>query len=66
MESAQVKDTMTAQEVADYLGVKRATIYKWSKYGDLPNRQVNERVRLYNRTQVDEWVKNENNKEGES
>ncbi|EOI8082573.1 helix-turn-helix domain-containing protein [Listeria monocytogenes] len=48
---------MSAQEVADYLGVSRPTIYKWANYAKLPSRQINGRVRLFNRSQVDEWVR---------
>lgn len=57
METSQVKETMSAQEVADYLGVKRATIYQWANYAGLPSKQVNSRLRLFNKTQVDEWVR---------
>ncbi|EAD0080250.1 hypothetical protein AWI85_06135 [Listeria monocytogenes] len=52
-----MKETMSAQEVADYLGVSRPTIYKWANYAKLPSKQINGRVRLFNRTQVDEWVR---------
>ncbi|EAG7074003.1 helix-turn-helix domain-containing protein [Listeria monocytogenes] len=52
-----MKETMSAQEVADYLGVSRPTIYKWANYAKLPSKQINGRVRLFNRSQVDEWVK---------
>ncbi|EAE3526893.1 DNA-binding protein [Listeria monocytogenes] len=52
-----MKETMSAQEVADYLGVSRPTIYKWANYAKLPSRQINGRVRLFNRSQVDEWVR---------
>ncbi|MBC6134281.1 excisionase family DNA-binding protein [Listeria booriae] len=60
------KTTMTALETAEYLGVNRATIYRWSLYAGLPSKQVNGRVRLYNKEKVDEWVKGEDNelKEG--
>ncbi|EPV0784933.1 helix-turn-helix transcriptional regulator [Listeria monocytogenes] len=52
-----MKETMSAREVADYLGVSRPTIYKWANYAKLPSRQINGRVRLFNRSQVDEWVR---------
>ncbi|EAH0455626.1 helix-turn-helix domain-containing protein [Listeria monocytogenes] len=52
-----MKETMSAQEVAEYLGVSRPTIYKWANYAELPSKQINGRVRLFNRSQVDEWVK---------
>ncbi|HAM1279619.1 TPA: helix-turn-helix domain-containing protein [Listeria monocytogenes] len=52
-----MKETMSAQEVADYLCVSRPTIYKWANYAKLPSRQINGRVRLFNRSQVDEWVR---------
>ncbi|EHP6529268.1 helix-turn-helix domain-containing protein [Listeria monocytogenes] len=52
-----MKETMSAQEVADYLGVSRPTIYRWANYAKLPSRQINGRVRLFNRSQVDEWVR---------
>lgn len=56
-EAVLMKETMSAQEVADYLGVSRPTIYKWANYSKLPSKQINGRVRLFNRTQVDEWVR---------
>jgi len=35
---------ITVQEAADYLGVARATIYKWAKQGKLPIYKLSERV----------------------
>ncbi|EAC2891904.1 helix-turn-helix domain-containing protein [Listeria monocytogenes] len=64
MEISQLKETMTAQEVAEYLGVTRQTIYKWANYAGLPNKQMCGRVRLFSRSQIDEWVKS--NKVGAS
>lgn len=51
------KETMTSQEVAEYLGVSRQTIYAWTNHGNLPCRQVNNRKKLFSKEKVDEWIK---------
>ncbi|MBC1338051.1 helix-turn-helix domain-containing protein [Listeria innocua] len=51
-----MKEVMRVKEVAEYLGVSEQTIYHWSIYAGLPSRKVNNRIRLFNRTQIDDWV----------
>ncbi|HAM1956971.1 TPA: helix-turn-helix domain-containing protein [Listeria monocytogenes] len=52
-----MKETMLAQEVAEYLGVSCLTIYKWANYAKLPSKQINGKVRLFTHSHVEEWVR---------
>lgn len=39
-------DLMTAQEVADYLKVKKTTVYEMVKRGDLPSKKIGKQLRI--------------------
>ena len=39
-------DLMTAQEVADYLKLKKTTVYEMIKRGDLPSRKIGKQLRI--------------------
>ncbi|HBJ8545855.1 TPA: helix-turn-helix domain-containing protein [Listeria monocytogenes] len=56
-----MKDTMSAKEAAEYLGVSRQTIYVWANYAGLPSKQPNGRIRIFSRSQIDDWVKSNEN-----
>ena len=47
---------MTVGEVAEYLRVKRSTVYKWAKDGKIPAAKVG-RLWRFDRGQIETWVK---------
>lgn len=49
---------MTAQEVADYLRLDVATIYKLAQAGDIPAAKIG-RTWRFRRDLIDEWFKEE-------
>ena len=48
----------SADEMAEYLGVKRDTIYKWIERHDLPAHKVG-RLWKFRKQEVDEWIMSE-------
>lgn len=46
---------LSTDEVADYLGVKRDTIYKWIERHDLPAHKVG-RLWKFRRHEIDDWI----------
>ena len=48
---------LTAEEVADFLRVKPATVYEWAKSGKIPASKVG-RLWRFQREQIEEWVRN--------
>ena len=46
---------LSVDEIADYLGVKRDTIYIWIKDKDMPAHRVG-RLWKFKKEQVDAWV----------
>ena len=48
---------MSVAEIAEYLGVKRDTIYKWIGRKTLPAHKVG-RLWKFKRDEVDTWVRN--------
>ncbi len=47
---------LTADEVSEYLGVPKATIYSWSSRGLGPRRYKVGKYLRYRRSDVDAWV----------
>ena len=46
----------SVDEIADYLGVKRDTLYKWIKRKKMPGHKVG-RLWKFRKEQVDKWIK---------
>ncbi|MBK8905437.1 MAG: helix-turn-helix domain-containing protein [Anaerolineaceae bacterium] len=49
---------LSVNEVAEYLGVSRSTIYKWIERNELPAHKAG-RLWKFSRTEVDDWLRNE-------
>jgi excisionase family DNA binding protein len=49
------KTVMTIKEVADYLGVHTATIYKYAQQGELPAFKIGSDWR-FTKKHIDEWI----------
>ena len=47
---------MTGEEVADYLQIRRETLYRWLKAGRLPGHKVG-RAWRFAKQELDEWVR---------
>jgi len=50
---------LSADEIAEYLGVKRDTIYKWIDRHNLPAHKVG-RLWKFRRQEVDAWIMGNN------
>lgn len=49
------RKTLTAQEVADYIGVHLETIYTMVRQKEIPHIRVRRRI-LFNRETIDTWM----------
>ncbi|MBU9711111.1 helix-turn-helix domain-containing protein [Evansella tamaricis] len=49
------RKTMTVQEIADYLGVSRDTIYKMVQKKEIPHIRIRTRILFYQET-IDSWM----------
>ena len=47
---------LSVDEIADYLGVKRDTVYKWISERQMPGHKIG-RLWKFNKMEVDEWVR---------
>ena len=47
---------ITVTEVAEYLRVKRSTVYEWAKDGKIPAAKVG-RLWRFDREEIEAWVK---------
>jgi excisionase family DNA binding protein len=47
---------LSVDDIADHLGIKRDTVYKWISERQLPGHKIG-RLWKFNRKEVDEWVK---------
>lgn len=47
---------LSVDEIAEYLGVKRATIYSWVHFSKIPSHKVG-RLLKFKRSEIDKWVK---------
>jgi len=47
---------LSVEEIAEHLGIKRDTVYKWVKSKDMPSHKVG-RLLKFQVKEVDQWVK---------
>lgn len=47
---------LSVEEIADYLGIKRDTVYKWINRKNMPAHKVGS-LWKFRREEVDEWVR---------
>jgi excisionase family DNA binding protein len=60
METVGMEDRyLSVDEIAEYLGIKKDTVYKWVAANRLPARKVG-RLWKFKKTEVDEWIKSGN------
>ncbi len=52
---------LSVDEVAEYLGIKRFTVYKWVKRHNLPAHRIG-RLLKFRKPEVDEWVENQDDR----
>lgn len=60
MAATEIK-TMTVKEFADFVGVKKGTVYKWKCFDKLPKalyRKVGNRKLVFLKNEVDIWLTN--------
>jgi len=55
LEGRERSDTMTADEVAEFLGVNRKTVYEYANRGEIPHRRVGKRL-LFSRGALVAWL----------
>ena len=47
---------LSVDEIADHLGIKRDTVYKWISERQMPGHKIG-RLWKFNKKEVDEWVR---------
>jgi excisionase family DNA binding protein len=47
---------LSVDQIADHLGIKRDTVYKWVDERQMPGHKIG-RLWKFNKQEVDEWVK---------
>ncbi|MGA8240556.1 MAG: helix-turn-helix domain-containing protein [Desulfobacterales bacterium] len=47
---------LSVDEIADHLGIKRDTVYKWISERQMPGHKIG-RLWKFNKQEVDEWVR---------
>ncbi|HZX10397.1 MAG TPA: helix-turn-helix domain-containing protein [Acidobacteriota bacterium] len=52
---------LSVDEVAEYLGIKRFTVYKWVKRSGLPARKIG-RLLKFKKSEIDTWVETQDAK----
>ncbi|MEJ7599238.1 MAG: helix-turn-helix domain-containing protein [Kofleriaceae bacterium] len=52
---SQRSDVMTADEVAEYLGVDRNTVYEYAARGEIPHRRLGKRM-IFRRGAIIAWL----------
>jgi excisionase family DNA binding protein len=57
MESTMEDRWLSVDEIGEYLGVKRDTIYKWISEKGMPAHKIG-RLWKFKKDEVDEWVRN--------
>ncbi|QUL57527.1 helix-turn-helix domain-containing protein [Paenibacillus tritici] len=55
MRFEDLPEICTPDQVADYLGVTRNTVYRWCKEGDIPSIKVRKVRRIQKSTLID-WI----------
>jgi excisionase family DNA binding protein len=58
MESTMEDRWLSVDEIGEYLGVKRDTIYKWISEKGMPAHKIG-RLWKFKKDEVDEWVRND-------
>ena len=48
---------LSVKEIADHLGVKRDTVYKWVRTTDIPFHRIGKLVK-FQISEIDKWVRN--------
>ena len=62
METMMDDRWLSVDEIADYLGIKRDTVYKWISERHMPGHKIG-RLWKFRKEEVDEWVKSGSAKE---
>ena len=52
------RELLTIEEIADYLRVKKRTVYEWLKKGKIPAIKTVGQWR-FKKTQIDKWLDNQ-------
>ena len=52
------RELMTIEEIADYLRVKKRTVYEWLKRGKIPAIKAVGQWR-FKKAQIDKWLENQ-------
>ena len=47
---------LSVDEIATYLGIKRDTVYKWTKRKVMPAHKVG-RLRKFRKDEIDQWIR---------
>ena len=47
---------LSVEEIAEHLGVKRETIYKWVSHKNMPAHKVG-RLLKFQKSEVDQWIR---------
>lgn len=47
---------LSVEEIAEHLGIKKDTVYKWVKYRDMPFHKVGKLLK-FQAKEIDQWVK---------
>ena len=50
---------LSVEEIAEYLGIKRDTVYKWINRKSMPAHKVG-RLWKFRKDEVDEWIRQDN------
>ncbi|KXX11072.1 hypothetical protein AWI87_14865 [Listeria monocytogenes] len=50
------KDTLTAEEAAEILGMKKMTIQSWARNAGLPGKKINGQTWIFSKRQLAAWV----------
>ncbi len=56
---------LSVEEIADYLGIKRDTVYKWIERKRMPSHKVGS-LWKFRKDEIDEWVRSGNASETKS
>lgn len=62
MSEKNTDNYISIEEAADYLGVKTSTIRSWIKKKNMPSHRIGGKLLKFKRSEIDEWVNGEKNK----
>lgn len=54
--SFAVKDVLTTDEVADYLGITKSYLYKLTSRMEIPHYKPHGKMVFFNRKEIEEWA----------